>query len=43
MDGGQVAPGRAVTEEFPLAEAQRAFKASRVAPGKTWVRIAADP
>lgn len=34
------APGRIVTDEYPLEEAQEAFDRSRSARGKTWVRIA---
>jgi alcohol dehydrogenase/L-iditol 2-dehydrogenase len=37
---GAVAPGRVITDEYPLAEAQRAFEASGAAEGKTWVRVA---
>jgi alcohol dehydrogenase/L-iditol 2-dehydrogenase len=36
---GLVAPGRIVTEEFPLEDAQRAFASSETAPGKTWIRV----
>lgn len=34
------APGRIVSDEFPLADAQRAFDRSPSASGKTWIRIA---
>ena len=37
------APGRIVSDEFPLAEAQRAFDRSPSASGKTWIRIAQKP
>lgn len=37
---GAVSPGRVVTEEYPLAEAQRAFETSGSADGKTWIRVA---
>jgi 2-desacetyl-2-hydroxyethyl bacteriochlorophyllide A dehydrogenase len=39
VSAGTVAPGVVVAQEFPLAEAQAAFEASRDAPGKTWIRI----
>ena len=37
---GAVAPGRVITDEYPLAEAQRAFETSGSAAGKTWIRVA---
>lgn len=37
---GAVAPGRVITDEFPLAEAQRAFESSGLADGKVWIRVA---
>jgi alcohol dehydrogenase/L-iditol 2-dehydrogenase len=37
---GMVAPGRVITDEYPLVEAQRAFEASGTAAGKTWIRVA---
>jgi alcohol dehydrogenase/L-iditol 2-dehydrogenase len=37
---GRFAPGRIVTDEYPLAEAQLAFERSGSARGKTWIRIA---
>jgi threonine dehydrogenase-like Zn-dependent dehydrogenase len=40
-DGG-FRPGRIVTEEYPLADAQAAFDRSASAAGKTWIRVAAD-
>jgi alcohol dehydrogenase/L-iditol 2-dehydrogenase len=36
---GDLAPGRIVTDEHPLVDAQRAFDRNAAAPGKTWVRI----
>jgi alcohol dehydrogenase/L-iditol 2-dehydrogenase len=39
VNEGVIAPGRVVTNEVPLAEAQRAFESGRDAPGKTWVRV----
>ena len=41
VEAGHLAPGRIVTNEYPLADVQRAFETSGSAPGKTWVRI--DP
>ena len=41
VEAGQLAPGRIATNEYPLAEVQRAFETSGSAPGKTWVRV--DP
>jgi 2-desacetyl-2-hydroxyethyl bacteriochlorophyllide A dehydrogenase len=41
VETGHVAPGRIATNEYPLADVQRAFEASGSAPGKTWVRV--DP
>lgn len=37
---GAVAPGRAITDEYPLVEAQKAFEASGLARGKVWIRVA---
>ena len=37
---GLVSPGRVITDEYPLAEAQRAFETSGSAGGKTWIRVA---
>jgi alcohol dehydrogenase/L-iditol 2-dehydrogenase len=37
---GRLAPSRIVANEFPLADAQRAFEVAPSAPGKTWVRVA---
>ena len=36
---GQLAPGRIVTDEYPLEEAQLAFERGGSAGGKTWIRI----
>ncbi|HUP18247.1 MAG TPA: alcohol dehydrogenase catalytic domain-containing protein [Acidimicrobiia bacterium] len=38
---GRLAPGRIVTDEYPLEEVQLAFERSGSARGKTWIRIAA--
>lgn len=37
--GGRFSPGRIVTDEYRLADAQRAFERCGSAPGKTWIRI----
>jgi threonine dehydrogenase-like Zn-dependent dehydrogenase len=37
---GRLAPGRIVTDEYPLEQAQLAFEQSGSARGKTWIRIA---
>ena len=37
---GTVAPGRVITDEYPLDEAQRAFESSSLADGKVWIRVA---
>jgi alcohol dehydrogenase/L-iditol 2-dehydrogenase len=39
VNDGVVVPGRVVSHEVPLADAQRAFELGREAPGKTWVRV----
>ena len=39
---GNVSPGRVVSHEFPLAEAQAAFDACASAAGKTWIRLPAS-
>jgi alcohol dehydrogenase/L-iditol 2-dehydrogenase len=39
IDEGTVSPGRVISTEYPLADAQRAFEASREAPGKTWISV----
>jgi threonine dehydrogenase-like Zn-dependent dehydrogenase len=36
---GRFAPGRIVSDEYPLDEAQTAFEHCGSAPGKTWIRI----
>lgn len=41
VEGGQLTPGRVVTNEYPLADVQTAFESSGSAQGKTWVRV--DP
>jgi alcohol dehydrogenase/L-iditol 2-dehydrogenase len=41
VQSGNVLPGRVVSSEFPLEDAQRAFELSGSAPGKTWIRV--DP
>lgn len=40
VSSGDVAPGRIVTDEYTLEEAQIAFDRSRSAKGKTFIRIA---
>jgi alcohol dehydrogenase/L-iditol 2-dehydrogenase len=35
-----VSPGRVVSSEYPLEQAQRAFESSGTAAGKTWIRVA---
>jgi alcohol dehydrogenase/L-iditol 2-dehydrogenase len=35
-----VSPGRIVSDEYSLAEVQRAFESSASAQGKTWIRVA---
>ena len=32
-------PGRVLRACYPLAEAERAFRAARAVPGKTWIRV----
>jgi alcohol dehydrogenase/L-iditol 2-dehydrogenase len=34
-----VSPGRIVSDEYPLADVQRAFESSASAQGKTWIRV----
>jgi 2-desacetyl-2-hydroxyethyl bacteriochlorophyllide A dehydrogenase len=41
VETGQLAPGGIATNEYRLADVQRAFETSGSAPGKTWVRV--DP
>lgn len=40
LDQGLVAPGRIVTDEHPIEDAQRAFEQCAAAQGKTWIRVA---
>jgi alcohol dehydrogenase/L-iditol 2-dehydrogenase len=40
---GLVAPGRIVTEAYPLEDAKRAFESSGSARGKTWIRVGSSP
>ena len=42
VNTGTVSPGRVVSSEFPLAEAQSAFDTCPSAPGKTWIRLPAS-
>ena len=39
---GTVAPGRVITDEYPLDAAQRAFESGSSADGKVWIRVAAS-
>lgn len=39
VEGGQVSPGRIATDEFALADVQRAFESSGTAHGKSWIRV----
>lgn len=41
VNAGQVSPGRVVSDEFTLADAQQAFESSPHARGKTWIRLPA--
>jgi alcohol dehydrogenase/L-iditol 2-dehydrogenase len=41
LDEGVVSPGRVVTDEFSLDDAQRAFDSCAASPGKTWICV--DP
>ena len=36
---GIVSPGRVATDEYPLADVQRAFESSASARGKSWIRV----
>lgn len=36
---GGISPGRVISDEYPLADAQLAFESSSRAAGKTWIRI----
>jgi len=39
VEAGLVSPGRVVTDEYPLADVQRAFESSGSTHGKSWVRV----
>lgn len=39
LAGGRFAPGRIVSDEYPLEETQLAFERVGSAPGKTWIRV----
>lgn len=39
VQDGHVSPGRIATDEYPLADAQRAFELSGTAHGKSWIRV----
>ena len=39
FEDGSVQPGRIVTDESSLDDAQRAFERATSAPGKTWIRV----
>ena len=41
LEQGAVQPGRIVTDEYPLDDAQGAFERAPAAPGKTWIRVSA--
>jgi alcohol dehydrogenase/L-iditol 2-dehydrogenase len=43
IGGGRIVPGRIVTDEYSLDDAQHAFEGSAAAPGKTWIRIKEGP
>lgn len=40
LAAGRITPGRIVTDEYPLEEAQAAFENSGNARGKTWINLA---
>ncbi len=40
IGSGRFAPGRIVSDEYPLAAAQRAFERSGSVRGKSWIRVA---
>ena len=42
LDDGSLRPGRIVTDEFSLDDAQHAFERAPSAPGKTWIRVSPD-
>ena len=39
VQDGHVSPGRVATDEYPLADVQRAFELSGTARGKSWIRV----
>lgn len=39
VQDGHLSPGRIATDEYPLADVQRAFDSSGSAHGKSWVRV----
>lgn len=39
ISSGRLRPGRVVTDEYPLEDAQAAFETAREARGKTWIRV----
>lgn len=39
LAAGRITPGRIVTDEYPLDDAQTAFENSAEARGKTWIRV----
>lgn len=39
LASGRISPGRIVTDEHPLEEAQVAFESSGTSRGKTWIRV----
>jgi 2-desacetyl-2-hydroxyethyl bacteriochlorophyllide A dehydrogenase len=43
VNEGRLAPGRVVTDEYALDDAQAAFERSPAAAGKTWIRIGGTP
>lgn len=39
VQGGHVSPGRIATDEYALADVQRAFESTGTAKGKSWIRV----
>jgi 2-desacetyl-2-hydroxyethyl bacteriochlorophyllide A dehydrogenase len=39
VQDGHLSPGRVTTDEYPLADVQRAFESSASSRGKSWVRV----
>ena len=39
VQGGDLSPGRVTTDDYPLADVQRAFESSASSRGKSWVRV----